>query len=168
MHFKNIDIKRLLIKNVSHWPYLLYLLLSLLLISSREPWIDEAWYTYPAVTLLREGVMLDVRWCNPERIHRFLLEPTSLVYALWSKVGGINIIWGRMLSIIAGLLFLIVVNRCLCMIKVSAEIRRLTIGISGINYFLLNATSQIRPEALALFALSLALRLCGPANEAAA
>jgi hypothetical protein len=151
--------KNLLAKIVSCWPYLVFLLLSLTLILTREPFIDEAWYTYPALTFLREGGVLDITGgCQYARIHPFNLAPTCLAYALWYKVGEVNIVWGRMVGVICGFLFLVILNKCFKMIRNGqSQTYGIVLGIVGTNYFFLSAISQIRPEALALLASSLSL-----------
>jgi hypothetical protein len=139
------------------WPYFPYLLFAAFLIFGSIPLTDEAWFTYPSLTFLREGRILDVRWCAPERGHAFTMEMTSLVYALWYKLEGIDIIWGRIPGAICGLLFLIILNKCFSIVKVPTQIRKVAIGVTGINYFFLISTSQIRPEGLTLFASGMSL-----------
>jgi hypothetical protein len=150
----NQNMKRIFYKG---WPYFPYLLFSTFLIFAAIPLTDEAWFTYPALTFLREGKILDVRWCAPQRGHAFTMETASFAYALWYKLGGINIVWGRMLGVIAGLVFLIVLNQCFCIIKVPERARKFAIALSGVNYFFLISTTQIRPEGLTLFSTGTSL-----------
>jgi hypothetical protein len=154
---KDVQISCELKKRTYLWIFSLYLLFSVFLIFSRLPFIDEAWYTNVSVTFLREGAALDLTWCKPDRYIPFSLVPTSLTYALWYKIGTVNIVWGRLLSVIAGLLFLLFIYRCFSLIKIPSSARNIAIGLGGINYLFLLATTQIRPEGLALFASAVSL-----------
>lgn len=139
------------------WPYLPYVLFSVLLIYARNPFIDEAWYTYPAVVFQRGGSVLDFSWCQLARPHRYLFEATSITLAAWYRIGNVSIVWGRALMVVAGLLFLFVLHRCLVLTQVPTRTRNFASVITGLNYFFLYATSQIRPEALALLTSGLAV-----------
>jgi len=147
---------------IKHWIYLPYLCFSAFLILGREQFIDEAWYTYATLTFQQGGVARDFAWCGSVPPYRLLFEPTSIVLSGWYSIGNLDIVWGRILSVIAGLLFLVVINRCLSIIGIPRRVQQIAIVVGGSNYFLLLALSQIRPEGLALLATggSLFVYLC--------
>jgi hypothetical protein len=122
------------------------------LLAVREPFIDESWYTGPAVSFIEEGRFLDLgslMW-RSEAARAYGLEMTAFVLSLWYRLGGVDIFWGRILSLLAAVVFLLLLNRYLKDEIPSEVIRNLVVLTCATNYFFLKSATQIRPEIFAL------------------
>ncbi|MGD0237781.1 MAG: hypothetical protein ABSC55_25030, partial [Syntrophorhabdales bacterium] len=91
--------------------------------------------------------------------HFLLQEAYAILQALWYSLAGLSIFSGRALSVAAGLLFLLMIDRCLLVAGISTTVRYLAVAIGGINYFYIYAASLIRPEVFSLSCTATALFL---------
>lgn len=127
----------------------------------RLPWIDEAWFAGPSVSLVRTGKIVDLgalAWTEVPQ-QAFSFEIFALLQAPVYALGGVDIFWGRMLSAACATTFLFILSRSLRRLGVSAIARVVAVVACGTNRYLLTAATQIRPEAAAMAATAASL-LC--------
>ena len=116
----------------------------------------EAWAAAPAATFLHDGRLLAVGSYGPRGA---LIPPTwreahPMILAAWLGLGGMKLVWGRMLSMLcvaASVFFMgAAVRRC------GADPRgeRGALFVCALTYPMIAAGSSLRPEALAFVAVT--------------
>lgn len=133
--------------------FLVFLILSVLLLLKEPPvWPDEAIYADIAQNILKENRLGTFLWQRliPNVENCACWNPPVLFYAIafWFKLFGFSIVNQRLLSILAGLLFLVVFYLFAKLFFTSKSIwfPTLTLGSLILDFTFLKATRVSRPE----------------------
>lgn len=114
----------------------------------RTPWIDESWFSGPAVSFIRYGQILDLGSCmwTLKVKHAFGFELYALFLSVVYKLFSVDVFVGRALTIAAAILTLAYLRRALLELEFEARVVSLSIICILFNYFFIYASTQIRPD----------------------
>jgi len=131
----------------------LYLALALTMTLTKRPWVDEAWFSIPAMNLLTHGTMATTNvetagtWLAGLDRYTYWITPLHFVtQAGWYAIFGFSVFSLRALSVVWGVVALLSVFVVVDRLTGRRQTAFLAMGVAATDYLLVRAASDGRMD----------------------